>query len=232
MDGGEGRGGPPPFRSSTPPSIEPHSQKGLVHSSQEMAGNTPSINWLELMMATCLRCPTALMLSAHTFSIIKTTVEMPSPSKRSRGKARKAAKTKQQQQQQRQRQEKQTEAANKHQPQLQVVGKSPVEHYIDSKSCSHGIAATSSDTIEFAYAYLLAYGAVDENTDNDWQDALESTSEKYRDVWMDTSKMVWVTRHFTCIAVNLILDGNIEGARGIASFASFFEQYSSGVTQK
>lgn len=144
-----------------------------------------------------------------------------SSSKRSRGQARRAARARQQQ-------EKLTSASNqKQQQQQQKQQQSPSEKYINSKSCSHGFDSVGDDYIclEFVYAYLLAYGDVDENSDNGWQEALDLTSGKYVDMMKDANKMQWIASHFVTIAANLVIDGNLDGARGIASFASFFEQY-------
>jgi hypothetical protein len=101
-----------------------------------------------------------------------------SSSKRSRGQARRAARAKQQQ-------EKQTSVTNqKQQQQKQQQRQSPSEKYINSKSCSHGFDSVPDNYIclEFVYAYLLAYGDVDENADNGWQEALDLTSGKYVDI--------------------------------------------------
>ena len=153
---------------------------------------------------------------------------MSSSSKRSRGQARRAARAKQQQQKQSSatNQQQQQRSAATNQPQQQV-GNSPSEQYIKSKKCNHGFSPFPENHIcmEFVYAYLLAYGTVDDNSENGWQEALDKTSGKYSSVMTDANKMQWITSHFVSIAANLIVDGNLEGARGIASFASFFEQY-------
>jgi hypothetical protein len=175
---------------------------------------------------------------------------MPPPRKKAQGKARKAAKAKREEEKEREaesdatqdtetNQQRRDESVGAQLQRMQITG--PLRGVSATvKKCMHGYASSSPEEericVEFIEAYRVAHNTAIERSVEDLAEvflaAISHMEEKYVQVWNDVTMMEKVVSYLLCIGTKHFLDGNSDGARRVAYYACYFEQFIAGVFHK
>lgn len=163
----------------------------------------------------------------------------PKSRKKAKGKARKAAKAQQQEEaaaaaagergslhsQLQPRNNGNNNNNNAHQPHRTTT----------TKKCQHGFGKETFHgwriCSDFMGPFMDAFNASGRHDDHDLRAAMDSTYEKYSEVWKDPSKLEWVTSCFIANGTRYLLDGTGEGGTDkyaimdYAIIAYFMQEY-------